>query len=41
LVIGRGAVIANIVQVDGKFGGVERFALAQILAGSHNFVPGF
>jgi len=27
--------------MDGKFGGVERFALAEIFAGRDNFVPGF
>jgi hypothetical protein len=41
LVVGRGAVVSNVVQVDSKFGGVEWFALAEILARSHYFVPRF
>ena len=41
LVVGRGAVVADVVQVDGEFGGVERFAFAEILAGRDDFVPGF
>ena len=41
LVIRRGAIIADIVQVNGELGGVKRFALAEILAGRDDFVPGF
>ena len=41
LVVGRGAVVADVVQVDGEFGGVERFAFAEVFAGRDDFVPGF
>ena len=41
LVIWRGAVVAYVIQVDGEFGGVEGFALPQILARRDDFVPGF
>ena len=41
LVVRRGAVVADVVEVDGKFGGVERFALAEVLARRDDFVPGF
>ena len=41
LVIRRGAPVTDVVQVNSKFGGVERFAFAEILAGRDDFVPGF
>ena len=40
LVHSRGAPIANVVEVDREFRRVERLAFAQILARSHDFVPG-
>ena len=40
LVVRRGAAVADVVQVDGELGGVERFALAQVLARRDDFVPG-
>ena len=40
LVVRRGAVIANVVQVDCELGGVEGFAFAQVLARGDDFIPG-
>ena len=41
LVVGRSAAVADVIQVDGEFGCIERLAFAEILARRHDFVPGF
>jgi hypothetical protein len=41
LVVGRGRAVTHVVQVDGKLGGVERFAFAEVFAGCDDFIPGF
>jgi len=41
LIIRRGAAVADLVEVNGELRSVERLALAQVLAGSDDFVPGF
>ena len=41
LVIRRGAVVAYVVQVDGKLGGVEGLAFAEVFPGRYDFLPGF
>lgn len=41
LIIRRGLVVADVVQVDSELGGVEGFAFAKVFAGGDNFVPGF
>lgn len=40
LVIGGRAAFADLVEVDGEFGCVERFAFTQVLARGDDFVPG-
>ena len=41
LIIGRRQAVAHLIQVDGEFRGIERFALAQILARRDDFIPRF
>ena len=41
LVIGRSGSVANVVEVDGEFGGVEGFPFAEVFARGDNFIPGF
>ena len=40
LVDRRGAAVADVVEVDGELGGVERAPFAEILAGGDDLVPG-
>ena len=41
LVVRRGAAVADLVEVDGELGGVQRPALAQVFAGRHDRYQGF
>jgi len=41
LVVGRSTVIADVIQVDSKFGGVEGLPFTKVFAGRDDFVPGF
>src|SRR5437879_439919 len=40
-VVFRRAAVADVIQVDGKLGGIQGPVLAQILAGADDAVPGF
>lgn len=41
LVVWRSASVADVVEVDGEFGGIKGFALTQVLARSNDFIPRF